>query len=186
MKVVKQAKSAWLVTLTAGLFFFYGFIQLLLPNSINVQLMQSFQLNAPQLGWLVSMYFCANALFLFPAGNLLDRYSTKKLLLTAVLFCTAGTFIFALSYSYVLAGVGRFVIGLGGAFCFLSCIRLASRWFPPNRMALVTGIIVTMAMIGGFVAQSPMVMLTDWVECRFNEWWFRYYYFHRHCICCSR
>ncbi len=166
LKEVNHTRLAWTVTLTAALFFFYEFIQLILPNAINVQLMQAFNLNAPGLGWLASMYFCANAIFLFPAGNLLDRYSTKKLLLLAVVLCTAGTFVFAIAQNYLIAAAGRFVVGVGAAFCFLSCIRLASRWFPPSRMALVTGVVVTMAMIGGFVAQSPMVFLTDWLGWR--------------------
>lgn len=152
--------SAWLATLTAGLFFFYEFIQLSLFNAIDVQLMQDFQLNAPQLGQLASMYFYANTLFLFPAGILLDRFSTKKLLLFAITLCTAGTFIFAFSSSYFIAALARFLVGWGASFCFLSCIRIASRWFPPSRMALVTGIIVTMAMMGGMVAQTPMALLS--------------------------
>lgn len=151
---------AWLATLTAALFFFYEFIQLNLFNAIDVQLMQDFQLNAPQLGQLASMYFYANALFLFPAGILLDRFSTKKLLLCAIALCTVGTFVFALSSNYFLAACARFLVGSGASFCFLSCIRIASRWFPASRMALVTGIIVTMAMLGGMVAQTPMALLS--------------------------
>ncbi len=157
---------AWLATLTAALFFFYEFIQLNLFNAIDVQLMQDFQLNAPQLGQLASMYFYANALFLFPAGMLLDRYSTKKLLLFAVTLCTVGTFIFALSSNYLIAAGARFLVGWGASFCFLSCIRIASRWFPASRMALVTGIIVTMAMVGGMVAQTPMALLSNLVGWR--------------------
>lgn len=159
-------KRAWTVVLTASLFFFYEFIQMIFPNAIDVQLMQSFGLNAPQLGFLVSMYFWSNALFLFPAGNLLDRFSTKKLLLFACSLCTVGTFIFATATSVYVAAGGRLLEGLGASFCFLSCIRLASRWFPPSRMAFVTGMVVTMAMIGGFVAQSPMVFLTDLIGWR--------------------
>jgi MFS family permease len=154
------------VTLTAALFFFYEFIQLIMPNAINIELMQAFHLDATGLGWLVSMYFWGNVIFLFPAGMLLDRYSTKKLLMGAVIFCTLGTFVFALAQPLWLAASGRLVVGLGAAFCFLSCIRLASRWFPPSKMAFVTGIVVTMAMLGGFVAQSPMVVLTQWLGWR--------------------
>lgn len=161
-----QALSAWIVTITASLFFFYEFIQLNFPNAIDMQLMQSFNLNAAELGFLVSLYFWGNTLFLFPAGNLLDRFSTKKLLLIASLLCTTGTFIFGLATDSIVAGAGRFVVGLGASFCFLSCIRLASRWFPANRMALVTGVVVTMAMVGGFVAQSPMVYLTSLIGWR--------------------
>lgn len=158
--------KAWMVTLTASLFFFYTFIQLNLFNSMNSELMQAFHLGASELGTLSSMFFYANVLFLFPAGILLDRFSTKKILLVSVAFVTAGTFLFALTSSYVIAALGRFGVGVGSAFCFLSCIRIATRWFPPSKMALVTGIIVTMAMIGGLVAQTPLAMLTHVVGWR--------------------
>lgn len=161
-----HTKLGWLVTLTAALFFFYEFIQLNLFNAIDVQLMQAFKLNAPQLGQLSSMYFYANALLLFPAGILLDRFSTKKLVLGALVVCTIGTFIFGIAESYSVAAVGRFMVGMGAAFCFLSCIRLASRWFPPSKMALVTGLVVTMAMLGGLVAQTPLTILSGIVGWR--------------------
>ncbi len=156
-----HTKLGWLVVMTAALFFFYVFIQLNLFDAIDVQLMQAFQLDAPQLGQLASMFFYANALFLFPAGILLDRFSTKKLLLFAIGLTTMGTFIFAIANSYLLAATGRFVVGIGASFCFLSCVRLASRWFPPSKMALVTGLVVTMAMLGGLVAQTPLAILSD-------------------------
>lgn len=156
-------KLAWVVTLTASLFFFYEFIQMNFFNSIDVPLMKDFGLDAAQLGQLAAMYFYANALFLFPAGNLLDRYSTKKLLLLAVALCTVGTYLFAIASTYAVAAFGRLLVGAGAAFCFLSCIRIASRWFPPHRMAFVTGVIVVMAMLGGLVAQTPFALLTDYM-----------------------
>ena len=140
----KHTTLAWVVVLTTSLFFFYEFIQLNLFNSIDVPLMRDFGLDAVQLGQLASMYFYANALCLFPAGNLLDRYSTKKLLLFAVTLCTVGTFMFGFAIHYFTAAAGRFLVGMGASFCFLSCIRIASRWFPPHRMAFVTGVVVVM------------------------------------------
>ena len=158
-----HTKLAWVVTLTASLFFFYEFIQLNLFNSIDVPLMKDFGLDAVQLGQLASMYFYANALFLFPAGNLLDRYSTKKLLLLAVALCTVGTFIFGIAPTFGIAAFGRFLVGAGASFCFLSCIRIASRWFPPHKMATVTGVVVVLAMLGGLIAQTPFALLTQYV-----------------------
>ncbi|RDI42406.1 MFS transporter [Aquicella lusitana] len=156
-------KLAWAVTLTASLFFFYEFIQMNFFNSINTQLRETFQLDAVQIGQLFSMYFYANALCLFPVGNLLDRFSTKKMLTFAVSICTLGTFIFTIANVFWVAALGRFLVGCGASFCFLSCIRLASRWFPPHRMAFVTGVIVTMAMLGGLVAQTPFALLVSYL-----------------------
>lgn len=158
-----HTKLAWMVTLTASLFFFYEFIQMNLFNAINEQLREAYHLNAVELGQLFSMYFYANFLCLFPAGNLLDRFSTRKLLLFAISICTIGTFLFSTATEYWVAAVGRFMVGMGASFCFLSCIRIASRWFPPRRMAFVTGVVVTMAMLGGLVAQTPFALLTHFM-----------------------
>lgn len=159
-KTSTHTKRGWLVVFAASLFFFYEFIQMNIFNAIAQDLMLAFNLNAPELGRLSSMFFYANAILIFPAGILLDRFSTKKLLTTAVVICTIGTFIFSQATTYSLAAFSRFVDGIGAAFCFLSCVRLASRWFPPNKMAFVVGIVVTMAMLGGLVAQTPFAILS--------------------------
>lgn len=158
-----HTRLAWVVTLTSTLFFFYAFIQMNFFNSINTDLREAFHLNAVEIGQLFSMYFYANFLFLFPAGNLLDRFSTRKLMLISLTITTAGAFVFAAAENYQMAAIGRFMVGGGGAFCFLACMRIASRWFPPHRMALVTGVLVTMGMLGGLVAQAPFAILTELV-----------------------
>lgn len=152
---------AWLVCLSGGLLFFYEFIQLNMFNAINVSLMQSFHINAHTLGNLSSVYFYADAGFLFVAGNLLDRFSTRRWILISMTFCTLGTIGFALSPTIVIAGIFRFIVGLGGAFCLLSGIRLATRWFEPRRMALVSGLLITMGMAGGWMAQAPLSALVE-------------------------
>lgn len=152
---------SWLVCISGGLLFFYEFIQLNIINSISLPLMSEFHINATQLGTLSSTYFYANISCLFLAGNLLDRFSTRRLILVAMTLCTLGTFGFGLAHSEWVAGAFRAIIGFGGAFCLLSAVRLASRWFPPQRMALLTGLIVTMAMVGGWVAQTPATILVS-------------------------
>ena len=151
----------WTVVMSGSLLFFYSFMQLNILNSIGGHLMEDFHITSTQLGYLSSMYFYANFIFVFPAGLLLDRFSTRKLILLAMGFAVVSMFGFALSNNVLTAGIFRFVSGLGGAFCFVSCVRLASRWFPPEKMALVIGCLVTMCMFGGMMAQTPMVLLTE-------------------------
>ena len=55
----------------------------------------------------------------------------------------------------------RLMTGIANAFCFIACMRLASAWFAPSKLALVTGLIVTLGMLGGLVAQTPAVMLAQ-------------------------
>ncbi|BBB15887.1 transporter MFS superfamily [Candidatus Rickettsiella viridis] len=151
----------WIVCFSAALFFFYEFIQMNMFNAISADLMRAFSLHATELGKLSAYYFYANLLFLPIAGALLDRFSTRLIILSALLLCVIGITGFATTHSFVLACIFRFMSGIGSAFCFLSSIRLASRWFPSRQMALVSGLIVTMAMMGGMVAQTPLTLLAQ-------------------------
>jgi MFS family permease len=52
----------------------------------------------------------------------------------------------------------------------LGPVRIASRWFPPQSMAMITGLIVTVAMVGGMVAQYPMTYLVSQIGWRDAVW----------------
>ena len=151
----------WIVVFSAALFFFYEFIQMNMFSSLDPDLMHDFSINATQLSRLASTYFYANLLFLFPAGMILDRVSTRRVILTTLLICSLGTLLFGMSTSVYIAQICRFFTGIGSAFCFLSSMRLASRWFPSHRLALITGLVVTMAWMGGMVAQTPLTLLIE-------------------------
>jgi len=158
---INQSSLPWIVCFSAALFFFYEFIQMNMFNVISTDLMRDFSLHATNLGKMSAYYFYANLLFLPIAGALLDRFSTRLIILCALLLCVLGTTGFAITHSFLLACIFRFMSGIGSAFCFLSSIRLASRWFPAKKMALITGLIVTMAMLGGMVAQTPLAVLAQ-------------------------
>ncbi|WP_058530532.1 MFS transporter [Legionella rubrilucens] len=152
---------AWLVCLSAGLFFFYEFFQLNIFDVINQPLRDDFHLDATQLSWMSSSYLWADILFLLPAGIILDRYSIRRVILSAMFICVIGTVGFAMTDSFLLASFFHFLSGIGNAFCFLSCVVLVSHWFPPRRQALVIGSLVTMAFIGGMMAHTPFAHLNE-------------------------
>jgi MFS family permease len=162
----KSSLLPWIVCFAATLFFFYEFIQGNMFASIAANIMQDYHIQADKMAWLSSIYYVSNVLFLFVAGMVLDRFSIKNTLLIAMFLCVISTFLLAHSHSFYVALFSRFVTGIGSAFCFLGPVRLASHWFPPKRMALVTGAIVTMAMAGGMLAQYPLTKLVALVGWR--------------------
>lgn len=95
--------TAWVVCLSAGLFFLYEFFQLTIFDVINKPLREEFLLDAAQLSWMSSTYLWANILFLIPAGVMLDRFSTRNIILIAMLVCIIGTMGFAITGSFLLA-----------------------------------------------------------------------------------
>ena len=133
--------------------------------SIADNIMRDFQIKADKMTYLSSIYYLSNVVFLFFAGIALDRFSAKKTVILAMFFCVISTFILAHTHSFAVALGCRFVTGIGSAFCFLGPIRITSRWFAPKKMAMVTGVIVTIAMTGGMLAQYPLtklVLLIGW------------------------
>ncbi len=170
----KRTWRPWVVCFAASLLFFYEFIQGTMFASIADQVMRDFHIVADKMVYLSSAYYLSNVIFLFAAGILLDRYSAKKMLIWAMFFCVLSTFVLARTESFTIAFLCRFVIGIGSAFCFLGPIRIATRWFLPKQMAFVTGIVVTMAMSGGMLAQYPLMKLVlniGWRDALINVSW---------------
>jgi len=156
----------WVVCFAAALFFFFEFVQLNMFNTIGPALTKQFNINAPELANISNKYFLANIIFLFPTGMLLDHISTRRAIIIAMLVAILCTYGFALSTEIWQLKLARFFTGVASTFCFLSCVRLASRWFPPRKMAFVVGLIVTFAMLGGVVAQTPLALLNNAVGWR--------------------
>lgn len=153
--------KAWMVCFSAGLFFFYEFFQLNLFDVINYPLRVAFQIDAAQLSWMSSTFLWADILFLIPAGIILDRFATRRVILISLLLCILATVGFAMTTSFAWACFFHALTGIGNAFCFLACVILVSRWFPPRRQAFVMGSIVTMAFLGGMAAHTPFAYLNQ-------------------------
>lgn len=162
----KLQQNPWVVCLTCSLFFLYEFIQMNMFNSINPELVKTFHLSASEIGNFSAMYLYATTFFVFFVGASLDKLSVRKLVLTAMASCVILTALFAVSTTLLMAEVFRFLAGISGAYCFLSCMVLASRWIPSKQLALATGLIVTMGMIGGTFAQTPLTFIVSHIGWR--------------------
>ncbi len=156
----------WIVCLSAALYFFYEFMQATAFNAINAPLSHTFGLSASEVSNISSAFFYAEILFLFPAGILLDHFSTKRLILIAMATSVICTYLFATAQHVWVLTACRFVTGLAGGFTMLACVRIASRWFPSHKMALAIGVITFMPMLGATLSQTPLVYLINHVGWR--------------------
>jgi predicted MFS family arabinose efflux permease len=162
------SSKAWVVCLVAALFFFYTFIQMSILSSLGEPMMRELGLRATHIAKLAGSYFYGNILFLFPAGIILDRFSTRKVMLTCLAVMSLSTLGLSFVHSLMPAMVCKFIFGMCGAFCLLSCVRLASRWFPGHRLAFAIGMLLMVAMSGCLVAQTPFTLLADSIGWRMS------------------
>ena len=150
----KTSITAWISILSSSLFFFYAFINMTCFNAINKSLMSSLHVSSLEISQLSAMYFYANIIFLIPAGLILDKYSIRKIFLIIMPISIASTFIFSLTHSYQIACIMRFIMGITSTFCLLGSVKLTSNWLEDKYAARAISIIVTIAMLGGVLAQQ--------------------------------
>lgn len=149
----------------AAIFYFYEIMLLVSPSVMVDDLTLSFSTSAEQLGSLAAFYYYAYASMQIPVGLLMDSYGPRILLTFAAGLCAIGCLIFGFAPTLIIAEIGRFVMGIGGSFAVVGCLKLASIWFPVNRFALLTGVMVAVGMMGGVFGQAPvakLVMSVGW------------------------
>ena len=156
-----QKLLPYLVCFSASLFFAYELVQFHMMNAISPYLMKDLQMGATSFGQLCATYLLADVIFLLPAGIILDRFSTRKIIISALLLCIIGTFGFSFAHSFKEAALCHFLSGIGNAFCFLSCMMLVARWFPKEKQAFIIGLVITMGMLGAVFAQYPVSLIAE-------------------------
>jgi len=152
---------AWLVCGLGALYYCYEYFLRIAPSVMTQELMQTYHLNGVEIGSLSAFYYHAYVPMQILVGLLMDRYGPRRLLSVACLLCAIGTYLFASGTSLPVAQLGRFLVGLGSAFAFVGAAKLATIWLPPNRFALVSGIIMTLGMLGAIVGDISLRLLVD-------------------------
>ena len=157
-----STENSWmpvLICLSSGLYVMFEFFQLSMLNQINPILREVFSANSVEISRLANSYPLINILFLLPAGIILDRYSTRRVILITFSICILSTIGFALATSWALIVIFHGLTGIGDAFCLAAGVILISRWLPDFQRATYIGFLVTMNYVGGILAQGPMHFL---------------------------
>ncbi len=162
----KATGKAWLIWSLGAIFYAYEFLLQVSPNVMQQDLMRAFGITAAGLGQLGALYFYAYAGMQIPVGVMLDRLGPRRLLTIAALLCAIGSFFFGTAESFAMAGIGRFLIGLGSAFAVVSCFKVGASWFPPKRFSLIVSLTIALGMLGAAVGQSPLAFIVDYLGWR--------------------
>ena len=108
------------------------------------------------LGLLTSTYFLAFGAAQLPLGMLLDRFGPRRVEAALLAIAAAGATVFALSDSLTGLAIGRALIGLGVSACLMAALKALSQWYPPDRLASMTGWIMASGGLGALMASKPL------------------------------
>ncbi|MCD6040322.1 MAG: phtE [Gammaproteobacteria bacterium] len=153
--------TPWIICALGALYYCYEYFLRISPSVMIQELMKAYNLTGAQAGSLSAFYYHAYVPMQIIVGLMMDRYGPRRLLVMACMCCAVGTYLFAGTQSIIIAELGRFFIGFGSAFAFVGALKLATIWLPPNRFALISGIITSLGMIGAMAGDIMLRSLVD-------------------------
>ena len=111
------------------------------------------------MGWILSSFQWAYALFQIPGGWLGDRFGPRRALALIMTWWSIFTSATALAWGAgSMAGI-RFLFGMGEAGAFPIATRSLSRWTPPSERGFAQGITHAGSRLGGAITPALVVII---------------------------
>ncbi len=155
------ARIAWTVWALGAALYLIGFFQRVAPGVMTGELMKDFALSGAALGNLSALYFYSYVAMQIPTGLLADSLGPRRLLSGGALVAALGGLLFALGDSFLLASLGRLLIGGSVAVAFVGMMKLSSHWMPPKHFALASGMALFIGILGALGAGVPLRLGID-------------------------
>jgi predicted MFS family arabinose efflux permease len=115
-----------------------------------------FGLSASGLGALAAVFFASYALSQLPVGLAIDLHGPRVVQVALSLVAALGFTLCAMAADPLWLGMGRFVTGIGIAGALIGLMKANIQWYPPHRLAAVTGAGVFCGAAGGLAATLPV------------------------------
>lgn len=160
----RQCRAIFIYIIAAFLYIIV-FFHRLVAASIADELKEKFQGSTGGNGNILetfsSLYFYFYA-FLQPfVGITVDAIKPRWTIFMAGIFMTIGSLVIAFPRNLYVAYFGRSLVGIGAAFVYVPILKLIALWFPMNRFSLLTGIMVALGGLGGFICTAPLTLLVQ-------------------------
>ncbi len=128
---------------------------------ISNDLMRDLGLSAADLGMMTSLFYAGFAAVQLPLGVALDRIGPRFAVPALMLMTVVGCLLFAAATALPQVAVGRTLIGVGMAGNLMGAVKAFSAWFPPQRVATFTSLMVGIGALGALVAATPLAWLNQ-------------------------
>lgn len=142
----KSAAILWFIWGTGAIFYCYAYFLRISPSVMMDDLIQHFHITAAQIGNLSAFYYYAYTPMQLPVGLIIDRFGARLVLALSCLICLSGLLLFISADALYVAQIGRFLIGFGSAFAYITSLKLATIWLPANRFATAAGLTTAFGM----------------------------------------
>lgn len=157
----KKSILPWVICALAAVFYCYVYFLRVSPSVMMDNFLHDFHINATQFGNLSAFFYYAYTPMQFPVGIMIDRWGARAVLTCACLTCVLGLLLFITANSMASAAAGRFLIGFGSAFSYITTLKLASIWLPSNRFAFVAGSTTSLGMCAAMFSENYLGAIVE-------------------------
>ncbi len=158
-------KFIW-IFIPFGLSFFMSVLLRTINSVLSPTLIETFDMNASQLGTMTSAYFISFAIAQIPLGVALDRWGPGKTLGVFMLFGVAGCMVYGLAPTVTFLFVGRALVGFGVSGCLMASYKAIGDWRSMETVPMYNGFITFIGGVGGIFATKPVSIATDFISWR--------------------
>ena len=151
----------WIMFTIAATFYCYAYFLRVAPSMMMKELTAHFQITATQFGHLSAFYYYAYTPLQLPIGVIIDRFGARMVLAIAALLAVSGISIFVSTDSFQLACLGRFMMGFGSAFGYITVLKVATYWLPANRFATAAGLTTAFGMIAAIFTDNYLAKVVQ-------------------------
>lgn len=153
IKNTKISTFGVVIFVTGILYYCFAYLLRVYPNIMEQNLLAHFRMTADGFGIMTGFYYFAYAPMQIPVGVSVDKIGPRRSLICACLISTVGVFIFASTQSLGIALCGRFLIGFGAAFAYVTALKLATVWLPRRYFATATGFVTGFGMVAAIFTE---------------------------------
>ena len=130
-----------------------------------------FNISEAQAGLLMSIAVIPGIVLALPTGFIVNRYGFRRLGFVSTLLVAAGSLITAFADSFALVLLGRFVLGVGGAFIVVGTPAVISQWFDRKDLGKAMGFYSTNMPVAVILAFPTATFLAQ----SSNDWHYPFY-----------
>jgi predicted MFS family arabinose efflux permease len=124
--------------------------------TIGLDLMRDLAIGPEALGALTGAFFFGFSAMQIPCGFFFDRFGPRRTVTGMLLLAVAGATIFTLAPSWPVLLTGRALMGAGFGVMLIGTMVVIARWFPPDRFSTLSGMVLSIGLIGNLLATTPL------------------------------
>ncbi len=135
---------------------------------ISPALVRDLNFTSAQLSDLSAVFFYAFAFSQLPVGVALDRLGARLTLAILTVAGLGGAVLFALGETPNHLIFARVLLGIGMSGNLMVLLALFAVWFPVDRFGFLSGLVVSVGVLGNLLAATPLALMNLWIGWRWS------------------